>query len=75
MAPHPLTRTFRSEASLSIKQRVQAAVPQLHWFSNGFTRKLEPSARIPRTHTPVEAVTPPYEVVAIAMPAMTGLTT
>ena len=59
MARQPRSRALWSDASPLIKRRVQAAVPQLHLVSTGLTRKLEPSARIPRFHTPVEAVTPP----------------
>src|ERR671913_1387291 len=60
MARHPRSRALWGDASPLIKRRVQAAVPQLHFFSNGLTRELESSARIPRFHTSVEAVTPPW---------------
>ena len=60
MARRPLSWAPKGDASPLIKRRVQAAVPQLHLGSNGFARKLESSARIPRFHTSVEAVTPPW---------------
>src|SRR5688572_28931171 len=62
MARHPRSRALWGDASPLFKRRVQAAVPQLHLVSKGFTRDLESSARIPRFHTSVEAVTPPVEM-------------
>ena len=70
MARHPRSRALWGDASPLIKRRVQAAVPQLHLVSKGFTRDLESSARIPRFHTSVEAVTPPGDAAASRDPRL-----